>query len=339
MNETKIPYSSISKHAGVSIATVSRGLKNPNLVKAETLNKIHQSIEALGGGEGARLTNSARGKIRILLICPLNSISDVPYFELIRGVKTSAAQFDCQVLLMEESLNKGNMNNIHHLICDANIRGLILVQKVESSILRQLKEKINIIQCDEFNEDNIVPHVTIDNSAAAQKMVHYLITVGCKKIAFINHDVNRYTFAKLRLKGYCDALTQAGLPVDNSRVITLPDSSFHSTVSIITNMLQSQELPDAIFCVSDAVAAAALRACALSDIHVPQDIMVAGFENYDISVMTTPNITTVSQPLYEMGYTACMRLFSMITNPLETPQNCIMDAELVVRESTNVTFL
>lgn len=339
MNETKIPYSAISKHAGVSIATVSRGLTNPRLVKEETLQKIHRSIEALGGNSLLPLTSSAQAEKRILVICPLNSVTDMPYLELIRGVKMSASQFDCHVLLIEDCLNRGNMDGIYRLMCDTNSLGLILVQKVESNLLKQLKEKIAIIQCDEFNEDGIVPYVTIDNNTAAQKMMRYLISVGCKKITFVNHDANRYTYAKLRLQGYYEALAQAGLPADGSRVVTLPDLSFQSTVSIVTAMLQSQELPDAIFCVSDAVAAAALRACALSGIRVPQDIMVAGFENYDISVMTTPDITTISQPLYEMGYTACMRLFAMLDNPQEIPQNCMMDAELVVRESTNVALL
>ena len=100
-------------------------------------------------------------------------------------------------------------------------------------------------------------------------------------------------------------------------------------------MLKTSELPDAIFCVSDIMAAAALRACALEGYNVPLDIIVAGFDNIDISVMTTPNITTINQPKHDMGFMACTQLLSMIANPRKDPQRFILDTELIIRESTH----
>ena len=100
-------------------------------------------------------------------------------------------------------------------------------------------------------------------------------------------------------------------------------------------MLKGADTPDAIVCVSDIMAAAALRACALEGYSVPHDIMVAGFDNIDISIMTTPNITTVNQPKHNMGFMACTQLLSMIANPQKEPQRFILDTELILRESTN----
>ena len=100
-------------------------------------------------------------------------------------------------------------------------------------------------------------------------------------------------------------------------------------------MLKNSDIPDAIVCVSDIMAAAALRACAMEGYRVPEDIMVTGFDNIDISVMTTPNITTVNQPKHNMGFMACSHLLSMIADPGKPPQKFILDTELILRESTS----
>lgn len=83
------------------------------------------------------------------------------------------------------------------------------------------------------------------------------------------------------------------------------------------------------------MATAALRACMLDGYKVPEDIMIAGFDNIDISIMTTPSITTVNQPKHDMGFMACTQLLSMIANPKKETQKLILDTELVLRESTN----
>ena len=99
-------------------------------------------------------------------------------------------------------------------------------------------------------------------------------------------------------------------------------------------MLKISRKPDAIFCVSDIMAAAALRACVLEGFQIPRDILIAGFDNIDISVMTTPNITTINQPRYDMGFMACTQLISLISNPQKEAQQFILDTELIIREST-----
>jgi len=115
----------------------------------------------------------------------------------------------------------------------------------------------------------------------------------------------------------------------------VPDGNFSTAVSAISALLKTAAPPDAIFCASDIMAAAALRACALEGFRVPQDIMVAGFDNIDISVMTTPNITNINQPRHDMGFMACTQLLSMIADPAKLPQRFILDAELIIRESTD----
>ncbi|MDE6406042.1 MAG: substrate-binding domain-containing protein, partial [Lachnospiraceae bacterium] len=191
-----------------------------------------------------------------------------------------------------------------------------------------------LVQCSEFNEVNDVSYITIDNLEATRKMLRYILNTGRRQIALINSDPARYTYAKLRLQGYYETLEQAGIAVNPQHIVTVPDGNFSTAVPAISALLKTANLPDAIFCASDIMAAAALRACALEGFRVPQDIMVAGFDNIDISVMTTPNITTINQPRHDMGFMACTQLLSMIADPMKLPQRFILDTELIIREST-----
>lgn len=81
-------------------------------------------------------------------------------------------------------------------------------------------------------------------------------------------------------------------------------------------------------------AAAVIRAAKRFNLNVPQDIMVVGFDNIEFSMMTTPSITTVNQPSFQQGYSASELLLEMVENPTLTPKSLLLDAELIVREST-----
>lgn len=332
MNNSNVTYADISKKTKMSVSTISRALKQPHLVKKATLKKIYSAIEELGGilPEAATPFSS---DIRILAIVPV--LTNPFYTDIVQGIQDAANQHGCHLLIVNESLSTFNIQQIIHFINESNVSGVVIMQKLDESVLEQLKLRTLVIQCSEFNEADGISYITIDNLDATKKILRYIITAGRKKIALVNCDPARYTYAKLRLQGYTEILQQAGITPNPSHIITVPDGSFSTAVPAISAMLKTSELPDAIFCVSDIMAAAALRACALEGYKVPQDIIVAGFDNIDISVMTTPNITTINQPKHDMGFMACTQLLSMIADPNKEPQRFILDTELIIRESTD----
>ena len=333
MNKSDIPYAKIAELAKVSPATVSRAMKQPRLVKHETLRTIYQAIEELGG----TLPDTAApllSNVRILALLPV--LNNPFYTDLLAGIQDAAATSGCQLLIVNESLSHVNIQKIMQLIGAADISGVIIMEKVEDDVLELLCARTNVIQCSEFNESGMVSYVTIDNLNATKKLVRYLLSAGKKKIAIVNNDPGRFTYARLRQQGYLEILQQAGITPDPAHMIIVSDGRFSTAVSAVSAMLKSAPLPEAIFCVSDIMAAAALRACMLERLRVPQDIFIAGFDNVDISVMTTPNITTVNQPRHDMGFMACSQLLTAITIPSDnTPQKFILDTELILRESTD----
>ncbi len=332
MNKSKIPYSKITEKTGISATTISRALRQPGLVKQATLKQIYQAIEELGGALPDTASTLAR-ETRILAVVPV--LTNPFYTEIVQGIQDAAEQHGCQLIIVYEALTPANVQQLTRFITQSDISGVVIMQKLDESVLAQLKMRTKVIQCSEFNDRKDNSYITIDNLDATKKLIRYILTTGRKKIALINCDPARYAYASLRLQGYQEVLAQAGIDINPAHIITISDVHFNATVSAVSAMLKTYEPPDAIFCVSDIMAAAALRACTLEGYVVPRDIMVAGFDNIDISVMTTPNITTVNQPKHDMGFMACTQLLSMIANPQKPPQHFILNTELIIRESTD----
>jgi LacI family repressor for deo operon, udp, cdd, tsx, nupC, and nupG len=97
---------------------------------------------------------------------------------------------------------------------------------------------------------------------------------------------------------------------------------------------QRRLVPDAVFAVSDVLAAAAIKAAASCGFSVPQDVMVVGFDNVDISMTTTPTITTIEQPKFDLGYHAVEILVEQITRRNNPMKNRVLSTELIIRESS-----
>ncbi len=100
-------------------------------------------------------------------------------------------------------------------------------------------------------------------------------------------------------------------------------------------LLTDEVIPNAFFTASDTLAAAVIRAAKRYNYNVPKDITVIGFDNIDLSSMFSPTITTVSQPKFQMGFSACEMLLEKISNPNFATRSILLDTELIVRESTS----
>ena len=99
-------------------------------------------------------------------------------------------------------------------------------------------------------------------------------------------------------------------------------------------MLSIDDRPDALFCVSDVFAAAAVKAAKNIGLKIPRDLAIVGFDNIDVSTMVVPSITTVKQPSFQLGQQACEELINIIDHPNSISKKIILDTEIIIREST-----
>ena len=337
-NNRRILHTQIAEMAGVSIATVSRVLNQPFVVKEETREKVYTAMGTMGL-DVSKIYNQSQmissNYPPTILIIETNTNNNPFFADIISGICSVAARYGQNVFFTGRNiLDAENPNNIFKYISAGYIKGIIIMTYVETKLLKKLNSKIPVVQCCEVNLEADTFSVAINDVEASRKAINYLISLGRQRIAFINSDLSN-SYARLRFQGYKSALSDAGIKYDENLVVQLSDINYYATESAIYPLLKNNPRPDAIFCVSDIFGAAAINACNSLNINIPTDIMVIGFDNIETSVITRPTLTTVNQPRYNIGLTACELLMEKTRNPQAISRHVSIGTELIIRESTS----
>jgi|SRR5690625_59900 len=321
----------VAKQAGVSIATVSRVINRPSTVAPKTRLRVEKVIEQLNY-EPSSLGRNLRNLESRLLLVMIPSISNPFYFDIIKGIETEALKQNYNIMLCETDSNPERENIYFDLVKSRMADGVISMDPtVNMEKLKEMAKRHAIIQCSEYSIDSGIPYVSIDSISAAYLAVKHLINIGHEKIALINSDKN-FLYARHREKGFLKALKEHKIPVNPDYITYSGDLGFNYGQRAMRRILQLEDRPTAVFAVSDVLAIGALKEIKLKGLEVPRDIAVVGFDKIDFSNMTNPTLTTISQPMYEMGEVAARMLMDKIKG--NQVESVILDHELVIREST-----
>lgn len=321
----------VAQKAGVSVATVSRVLNNATSVSPETRRRVENAIKDLRY-EPSMLGRNLRNSESRLLLVLLPSISNPFYTEIINGIQNTAIANNYNILLCETDSNPERENIYFNMVKNKLADGVISMDPtVNIQKLNELAQNHSVILCSEYEEGGNIPYVTIDSELAAYQAVKYLIKLGHEKIALINSD-EKFLYARHRRAGYERALEEFQIPVRQEWIYHTKHLEFQNGVQAMRMLLQLDEKPTAVFAVSDTLAIGALKELNLRGIQVPDHIAVVGFDNISFSNMTNPTLTTISQPMYEMGCKAANMLISSIKG--DKVESVMLDHELIIREST-----
>ena len=329
--------SDIARMAGVSKGTVSRVInQKPYGMSEETRKHIQQIMDEVGyvPNSMARSISLSETKVIGLIIPDVEN----PFFpQIVRGVEDYAFRKGYTVYLCNSDLNIKKENNYLHSLIEKRVDGIILNTSGEQDDdkLEKLLEVtgIPIILMDRKTECfRKYPGVFIDNEKSAYEGAKHLIANGCSKIAFLGGEKKIYTVQK-RYEGYRKALNQYGLE-EFSKDQMYGKLSIESGYERAVKMFQKTDVPDAIFAGADVIAIGVLRAAREAGICVPDQLQVLGFDNISLCDIVTPSLTTVAQPIYEMGKKAAQLLLSAIQNSDRQLEDIILPAELVIRNST-----
>lgn len=322
----------VAKEAGVSVATVSRVLNKSTSVSDEKRIIVEKVIKKLNYEPnmlGKNLRNSKSGMI--LAVMP--SISNAFYAKIVQGIGNACRKNHYNVLLCNTEGDFENqktyINMLRHKLAD----GVIWMgPTTNKDFLNEIGLKYPIVQCSEFNEEAKVPYVSIDNTAAAYDAVKYLISIGHKKIAFINYD-EKFSYARLRKQGYMNAMKEFNIPINYEWIIN-SELDFNDGKNAMKYLLSLQDKPTAVFAVSDILAIGALKAIKEYNVSSHCNIAVVGFDNVQFANMTNPTLTTIDQPMYMLGYESANMLINIINNKDTKLDNVILEHQLIIREST-----
>jgi LacI family transcriptional regulator len=186
---------------------------------------------------------------------------------------------------------------------------------------------------DRVTEEIPVSKITVDDAHGAYLVVKHLLEQGCRKIAYFSGPEDLY-ISKKRKEGYLEALAEYGISEKDSKVY-FTDLTLEMNRQVTLDMLQSGDLPDAIFAMIDPVAVDVMIVLKEKGIKIPEQIALAGFTNNPTSAVVEPSLTTVSQPGYEMGQLAANHLLDQLEEVVpDDPQSFVLLTTLVERNSS-----
>jgi LacI family transcriptional regulator len=336
----KVSLIKISKILGLSKSTVSKALNNYADVSPATKKKVLDLAEELNYKPNVFAQNLRSQESKIIgLIIP----EIVHYFfsTIIRGVIETAEICGYSVIVVESDDDyKGEIKQLKALL-DKNVDGILLSLADNTVHLNHIKEVINegipFVLYDKISKLIDCNKVVIDDVKAAQMATQHLIDIGCKKIALIRNHLKSQTTID-RQKGYKKALLENGFEYDSTLDFEAVDVSFNSGKIAAYIICENHKEVDGVFAVTDLLAIGALGSFRERGIAVPDQVSVIGFSNWFLSQITTPHLSTVDQPGFEIGKTSFNLLYQEIQNKkknITVPfKTVVIPTTVISREST-----
>jgi DNA-binding LacI/PurR family transcriptional regulator len=327
----------VASAAGVSKALVSRFLNNKSGVSEKNRVKIAESISLLNyrRNDIARsLVQQKTGALGIIL----DSICQVFYFDLIRGLEIGGRENNYKIIFCDcQSDPVVKLSYIDYLSHN-RVDGLIMYGSFLTD--NDIVAGISRSRFPYLMIENNVPGITankvlIDNIDGAKRVVHYLFAKGYRDIRMVCWGMS--TFAgRERCEGFKQGMAECGLALtEKSLYCNSHTQEKHDSYEIMNKIIDSGDLPEAIFFGADELAFSAINICRQRGVQIPGDLAIVGFDNdqYVGGDTLMPKLTTMAQPLFEVGKNAVQLLAEAISKPDMLPRTVIFPAKLIVGET------
>lgn len=325
----------VAEKAGLSVTTVSRFLNNHPYISDDKKEKILAAMKALDY-EPSTVAQQMRG-VKTYRIGVLISRITNPFFaSLVDALEVTARKNGYSVLIVQNHDSAGEKKNCLDLLKKKIIDGLILCA-VESNknVLEKYQQYGPILLCNTSLEATSLPVVKVDDRRATYNAVTYLISKGYKNIAYSTGGTfEQKGHGSRRNQGFIDAM-QAGKRDINPALIFRQMHTYKDGQGLAAKMLQmaASERPDAIFAGSDEVACGLIAGLTAGGVNVPADLAVVGFDNLPVAEMINVPLTTVSQPIEQLGRISVERLLALISGTRYQYDEQDLHSELIIRAS------
>ncbi|WP_280562897.1 LacI family DNA-binding transcriptional regulator [Chromohalobacter sp. 48-RD10] len=322
----------VAELAGVSVATVSRALKTPDVVSPGTRDRVLVAVEQAGYRPNLTAVQFRSQRTRNLVVL-VPTIANTFFSRVIGGIQEAAQQRGYGILLCNTLGDECTERAYASMVSTRQADGLIQLRAYDPFTASHGKTRSPMVNACEVLDEAPCPTVKLDNRAAARAVTEHLLTLGHRRIGMIKGPRNS-PLTRDRLLGFQDALAVADLMPDDSLVCPgdFTPSSGHRAAG---DLLSRTNPPTAIFCESDEMAMGAMRRIKEAGLRIPEDISVAGFDDIAFASFCDPPLTTIAQPAEDFGREAVALLLDIIDDRDDAAdKHRIMPFELVVREST-----
>lgn len=337
---TKMTLEEVAKLAGFSRSTVSRVINGDPNVRAATRERVWQIIKACDfyPNPAARALAGRRSRVIGLVISQaLNTIFADPYFPmLIQGCAAACDQRGYYLML--SLVLRQSDNTFRWLIRARHMDGLIMASTLTDDLFvtRLLDDCLPLVLIGRSVECSDIITVDVDNEHGAAKAAQHLVQMGYQRIAMITGPSN-VVHAIARRNGFLSALRALGVEL-LSGYIQEGDWSESSGMQAMERLLRMTPPPEAVFVASDSMAIGALKAIRAAGLKSPDDIALVGFDDIPLAAVVEPPLTTVHQPIDQLGFLAASTLIDRLEAASDVignngAQHIVLPTELVVRVS------
>lgn len=316
----------VAQHAGVSVATVSRVMNGSANVSPELRERVWEAIKTLNYSPSA-LARGLNTRISNTIGVCVPSITKHPFWaQVVSGIEDECRKSGYNLFLCHTESDPQRERDYIELLRTRRADGIILGPSADSvaHLDPLLSPDWPLVLVDRKFRDLDVPAILVDNYRASVEAVEYLIRLGHRRIGVVAGSP-AHTVAQDRIRGYQDALTRHGLPVDEGLIWMRSYEDEHAYAATKA-LLALPDPPTAIFSCSGRLARGILHTLQEEKVRIPQEMSFLTFDDYDWMTLVSPPLTAIAQPAVEMGRQAMRTLLRFIRG--EAPSD---DREVILK--------
>jgi DNA-binding LacI/PurR family transcriptional regulator len=328
----KASIKDIARLARVSHSTVSRALSGSRQVSPETADRIRKIAEQAGYRASAAARSLVMGHSKTIGVV-VTSIADPFVAEVVRGIEDTSEERGYSVFLADSNADPDREVRVVRSFEERRVDGIIIPSSRVGARYLPLMDRMHVpvVLVNNQHPSEFAHAVLIDNVQASLDAVRHLIELGHRSIAYLGDRCGQQSDTE-RFAGYRKALDEAGMQVD-PELVTRGDGKPAGGELAMAELLALPKRPTAVFCYNDMSALGAMRQIRTLGLKVPEDISVVGFDDLYFSQYLEPPLTTVRQPMRQMGRMAMETLLDIFVGP-HTTHNLKVEGQLIVRKST-----
>lgn len=319
----------VAKTAQVSVGTASNVLNHPHLVSASTRKRVEEAISQLGfvPSDAGRRLRAGNSRLVGLIVLDIAN----PFFtQSARGIENRLASDNCYPMVCSSDGDANKERKLIQQLASQQVRGVIMVpsDKAMENVRLLQRRKIPVVFMDYPSASAEISSVSVDDETGAATAITYLLGLGHRQVGFINGPKN-IRQARTRHRGVIEARNKVATKVDIFEILADhfdATSGAHAARELIRNH------PDitAVFCASDQLAIGAMRTIRQLHLSIPNDISVVGFDDIAVASELITPLTTIRQPMNELGNAAA----NLLLSDTDEPRHISFVPKLIVREST-----
>jgi len=324
----------IAKMTGVSIATVSRVIHGLTGYSDKTRQLVLKAAEELGYRPNALARGLVSRRTQTIGVL-FPEVSGSYSAELLHGIEEAANDRGFSIIVCNTAREGERTMKYLRVLREKQVDGVVFVsQFVDAAYERELLEmRVPVVLVNTLAERGTMPHIKVDDREASREATAYLIRLGHREIAMIAGSPDDRVAGGPRIDGYREALEAGGIPYRKA-LVACGEFRFEGGRQAMDRLMEEAPHVTAVFAASDEMAVGALSAARGRGLRVPNDLSIVGYDDLIFSRMSDPPLTTIRQPLAEMGRLALERLFARIQGVPGAEDSVIVPHTLVKRGST-----